>query len=41
MKSYQEFCAHYNYDMSSTEAKKLYQEYKENFAILEAMSKTE
>jgi len=37
MKTYQLFIAHYNY-ADTPEAKALYTEYTENFAILQAMS---
>jgi len=37
MKSYETFCKHYDYDPRSSESKKLYAEYKKNFAIFEAI----
>jgi len=39
MKSYDEFCKHYEYDKNSEEAKKLYDEYKNNFNIFKRIMK--
>jgi len=38
MKSYNEFCKHYGYSTTAAESKKLYAEYKKNFAIFEAIA---
>jgi len=40
MKNYAEFCEHYEYEKDSVESKKLYAEYKLNFAIFEKQNYT-
>ena len=41
MKSYKEFCEHYEYDLNENESKKLYEEYQKQLMIFTKILKTD
>jgi len=41
MKSYNEFCEHYEYDKASDESRKLYEEYQKQLAIFDNVKPSE
>ncbi len=41
MKTYKEFCEHYEYDVNATKSKKLYQEYQLQLGIFQKIMKSD